>query len=175
MLQSRSIRLSAEPLQDLLRRQHHGRRPAVLRLVEPAAGSLLRPHGKKDLRGAYGLHAREMLAWLMHLQQARAINVVFVGILETVTDDFNRTEHRLQLEGARTGRELPAHRRSGDHLSTGSTSATACLTRSLRLHGAEPLALSRRRIAAAASISSRSRISANYINKLTKPRTAASL
>jgi hypothetical protein len=64
--------------------------------------------GKKDLRGAYGLHAREMLAWLMHLQQARAVNVVFVGILETVVDDFNRTEHRLQMEGARTGRELPA-------------------------------------------------------------------
>ena len=33
--------------------------------------------GKKDLRGAYGLHAREMLAWLMHLQQARAANVIF--------------------------------------------------------------------------------------------------
>jgi hypothetical protein len=64
--------------------------------------------GKRDLRGAYGLHAREMVAWLMHLQQARAVNVVFLGILETVTDDYNRTEHRLQLEGARTGRELPA-------------------------------------------------------------------
>ena len=64
--------------------------------------------GKKDLRGAYGLHAREMLAWLMHVQHARGINVIFVGILETVTDDFNRTEHRLQLEGSRTGRELPA-------------------------------------------------------------------
>jgi hypothetical protein len=64
--------------------------------------------GKRDLRGAYGLHAREMVAWLMHLQQARAVNVVFLGVLETVTDDYNRTEHRLQLEGARTGRELPA-------------------------------------------------------------------
>jgi energy-coupling factor transporter ATP-binding protein EcfA2 len=64
--------------------------------------------GKKDLRGAYGLHAREQVAWLMQLQQARTINVVFLGILETVVDDYNRTEHRLQLEGARTGRELPA-------------------------------------------------------------------
>jgi len=63
--------------------------------------------GRKDLRGAYGLHAREMLAWAMHLQQARATNIVLLGILETVVDDFNRTEHRLQLEGARTGRELP--------------------------------------------------------------------
>jgi hypothetical protein len=64
--------------------------------------------GKRDLRGAYGLHAREMCAWLMHLQQARAVNVVFVGILETVIDDFNHTEHRLQMEGSRTSRELPA-------------------------------------------------------------------
>jgi hypothetical protein len=64
--------------------------------------------GRRDLRGAYGLHAREMCAWLMHLQQARAVNVVFIGILETVTDDFNRTEHRLQMEGSRTSRELPA-------------------------------------------------------------------
>ena len=49
-----------------------------------------------------------MVAWLMPLQQARAVHVIFLGVLETVTDDYNRTEHRLQLEGARTGRELPA-------------------------------------------------------------------
>jgi hypothetical protein len=64
--------------------------------------------GKRDLRGAYGLHARELIMWLMHLQQAREANVIFLGILETVTDDYGRTEHRLQLEGARTSRELPA-------------------------------------------------------------------
>jgi hypothetical protein len=64
--------------------------------------------GKRDLRSAYGLHAREMLAWLLHLQQARTINIVLIGILETVTDEFNRTEHRLQIEGSRASRELPA-------------------------------------------------------------------
>jgi hypothetical protein len=64
--------------------------------------------GKRDLRSAYGLHAREMCAWLLHLQQARPVNIVFIGILETVIDDFNRTEHRLQMEGSRTSRELPA-------------------------------------------------------------------
>jgi hypothetical protein len=63
--------------------------------------------GKKDLRGAYGLHAREMIGWLWHLQQARAANVVLVGILESPVDDLNRAEHRLQIEGARTWRELP--------------------------------------------------------------------
>jgi hypothetical protein len=64
--------------------------------------------GKRDLRGAFGLHAREALAWLLHIQQARDVSVVFLGVLETVVDDFNHTEHRLQFEGTRTGRELPA-------------------------------------------------------------------
>ncbi|MGO9049402.1 MAG: ATP-binding protein [Xanthobacteraceae bacterium] len=63
--------------------------------------------GKKDLRGAYGLHGREMLAWLNHLQHARGMNVIFVGILEKVTDDFNVVTWQPQMEGARTGRELP--------------------------------------------------------------------
>jgi hypothetical protein len=64
-------------------------------------------HGKKDLRGAYGLHGRDMIGWLLHLQQARAANVVLLGILETVVDEFKKKEERLQLEGGRTGRELP--------------------------------------------------------------------
>jgi hypothetical protein len=63
--------------------------------------------GRKDLRGAYGLHGREMLLWLNQLQHARGINVVFVGILEFVTDEFNRGTWQLQCEGGKTGRELP--------------------------------------------------------------------
>ena len=63
--------------------------------------------GRKDTRGAYGLLAREMCASLRHLQQVRTINVVLIGVLEIVTDDFGRTEHRLQMEGSRTSRELP--------------------------------------------------------------------
>jgi AAA domain len=63
--------------------------------------------GAKDLRGAYGLHAREMLMWLHQLQHARAKHVIFVGILERVTDDFNRfVEFRLQMEGAKVPREI---------------------------------------------------------------------
>src|SRR6516162_10861820 len=62
---------------------------------------------KKDTRGAYGLHAREMLLWLYQLQHARGKHVVFVGILEKVTDEFNATSWQPQMEGARTGRELP--------------------------------------------------------------------
>lgn len=63
--------------------------------------------GKRDPRGAYGLHAREMIAWLTQLQHARGKHVVFVGILEWVTDEFRRGEWQLQIEGQKTGRELP--------------------------------------------------------------------
>jgi hypothetical protein len=63
--------------------------------------------GKKDVRGAYGLHGREMIAWHNQLQRARDKNIVFVAILEKIVDDFNKTEWQPQFEGAKTGRELP--------------------------------------------------------------------
>jgi hypothetical protein len=63
--------------------------------------------GKPDIRGAYGLHAREMIAWLTQLQHARTKHVVFVGILEPVSDEFHRSTWQPQIEGAKTGRELP--------------------------------------------------------------------
>jgi hypothetical protein len=62
--------------------------------------------GAKDLRGAYGLHAREVLMWLHQLQHARCKNVIFVGILERVTDEFNHAEFRLQMEGQKVPREI---------------------------------------------------------------------
>jgi hypothetical protein len=62
--------------------------------------------GAKDLRGAYGLHAREMLMWLHQLQHVREKNVVFVGILERVVDEFNRATYQLQMEGAKVPREI---------------------------------------------------------------------
>jgi hypothetical protein len=128
--------------------------------------------GKKDLRGAYGLHAREALAWLMHIQQCVTVNVVFLGVLETVVDDFNHTEHRLQFEGTRTGRELPAVIDEvityhwvdfGDGALTRSFICTSpnrwnypAKDRSGRLEQFEPPDLG------------------ELLNKLTKPRTAAS-
>ena len=63
--------------------------------------------GRKDTRGAYGLHGREMVLWLNQLQHARAKNIVFVGILEKSIDDFNVATWQLQSEGAKTARELP--------------------------------------------------------------------
>jgi hypothetical protein len=64
--------------------------------------------GKKDVRGAYGLHGREMILWLNQLQHARTKNVIFVGILERHVDEFNHAEWQLQSEGSKTARELPA-------------------------------------------------------------------
>ena len=49
--------------------------------------------------------ARFLLA-LHHLQSARGLNVILVGALETVTDEYGRIEHRLQAEGQRVPREI---------------------------------------------------------------------
>jgi hypothetical protein len=64
--------------------------------------------GRKDLRAVYGLHARGMLGWLNQLQHVRGKSVVFVAVLEKNTDELNVSTWQPQLEGAKTGRELPA-------------------------------------------------------------------
>lgn len=63
--------------------------------------------GKPDTRGAYGLHGRELLAWLSQLQHCRNKNIVFVGILDNKEDDYGRSQWVAQIEGSKTGRELP--------------------------------------------------------------------
>ena len=63
--------------------------------------------GKQDVRGAYGLHGREMLGWITHIQHTRLKNVFFVGILDEKLDDFNRKIYVPQIDGAKTGLELP--------------------------------------------------------------------
>lgn len=63
--------------------------------------------GKPDTRGAYGLLAREVIALLKHLQHAPGKTVIFVGILEKITDDFSRIVWQPQMEGGKAGRELP--------------------------------------------------------------------
>jgi len=63
--------------------------------------------GKPDIRGAYGLHGREMIAWLTHLQHTRSKNIWFVGILDEKLDDFNRKLFVPQIDGSKTGLELP--------------------------------------------------------------------
>lgn len=63
--------------------------------------------GKPDVRGAYGLLGREMIAWLTQLQHIKSRNIWFVGLLDAKKDDFGRTTHEPQIEGSKTGLELP--------------------------------------------------------------------
>lgn len=63
--------------------------------------------GKPDARGAYGLLGQELIGWLSQLQHTRNKNVWFVGILEERADDFNRKVFSLQVDGSKTGLELP--------------------------------------------------------------------
>ena len=63
--------------------------------------------GKPDLRASYGLLGQEMISWLTHLQHTPDRNVWFVGILDKRLDDFNRPYFTLQVEGSKTGLELP--------------------------------------------------------------------
>ncbi len=63
--------------------------------------------GKPDIRGAYGLLGREVIQALKHLQHAPGKTVIFVGVLEKVTDEFNATSWQPQMEGSKAGRELP--------------------------------------------------------------------
>jgi hypothetical protein len=46
--------------------------------------------GKPDLRSAYGLHARELLLMVRHLQSANGLNIILCT-LETVVDDYGRS------------------------------------------------------------------------------------
>jgi hypothetical protein len=48
-----------------------------------------------------------MIAALTHLQHVRNKHVIFVAILEEKTDDIGRRSFQLQLEGSKTGLELP--------------------------------------------------------------------
>jgi hypothetical protein len=63
--------------------------------------------GKKDLRAVYGVYARNVIACLNQLQQARGRTIIFVAILERQTDDFNAPAWGVQLEGSKAARELP--------------------------------------------------------------------
>ncbi len=63
--------------------------------------------GRQDLRSAYGLYNQEMLSWLIHLQYTRGKNVWFVGILDEKVDEYNQKYFSMQIQGNKTGYELP--------------------------------------------------------------------
>ncbi|AKK20086.1 ATP-binding protein [Candidatus Liberibacter africanus] len=62
--------------------------------------------GQIDIRSVYGLHAKEMLNWISHLQRARTKNIWLVGILDRKTDDCNIPFYSFQIEGQKTSLEL---------------------------------------------------------------------
>jgi len=72
--------------------------------VQPEAMS--EKTGKPDTRGAYGLLGREMIRWLTHLQHS-PMSIIVVGILDGEKDELNRLVWNPQVEGSKTGRELP--------------------------------------------------------------------
>jgi hypothetical protein len=63
--------------------------------------------GKPDVRGAYGLLGREVIQALKHLQHAPGKTVIFVGVLEKVTDELNAVTGQPQMEGTKAARALP--------------------------------------------------------------------
>lgn len=63
--------------------------------------------GKPDTRGAYGLLGQEMISWITQLQHIGSRNIWFVGLLDAKRDDFNRPFYEPQIEGSKTGLELP--------------------------------------------------------------------
>lgn len=63
--------------------------------------------GKPDMRGAYGLLGREIVAWCEHLQHIGHLNVILVGGLEEKEDDFGRKYWKPLIEGATGASKIP--------------------------------------------------------------------
>lgn len=63
--------------------------------------------GKPDNRGAYGLLGQEMVTWLTQAQHITGKSIIVVGILNVTKDDFGRPVYEPQIEGGKTGLELP--------------------------------------------------------------------
>lgn len=63
--------------------------------------------GKPDTRAAYALLASEMMGWLNQFQHIPNKDVIFVGLLEPRTDEFQKQTWHLQCEGSKTALELP--------------------------------------------------------------------
>jgi hypothetical protein len=62
--------------------------------------------GARDLLSVYGIVGRESIGLFQHIQHTPR-NMVLIGILETIRDEFNRPIFEIQLEGSKAGRELP--------------------------------------------------------------------
>ena len=79
---------------------------ALLSLGIGAAGGLLRTRQARSAQRLRTARARDA-ARAASSASARGLNVILIGALETVTDDYGRIEHQLQAEGQRVPREIP--------------------------------------------------------------------
>ena len=62
--------------------------------------------GKKDNFAMYGAIADQMIDWFKRLQYAQGKNVIFLSIMDTKIDDFNRQTYHFQMEGSKAGNAL---------------------------------------------------------------------
>lgn len=63
--------------------------------------------GNRDTLAAYGILGQEMIAWITQLQHIGKRNIWFVGLLDAKRDDCDRPYFEPQIEGSKTGLELP--------------------------------------------------------------------
>jgi len=63
--------------------------------------------GERDTRGAYGLHGRELTAFVSQIQRARTKNVIFVCIINQKEDEFKRDYWALQMDGQLAAAAIP--------------------------------------------------------------------
>ena len=124
--------------------------------------------GRKDLRAIYGLHARTMLGWLNQLQHARGRTVVFVAVLERNVDDFNIATWQPQIEGGKTGRELPAIVDRNHHHELDRFRRSQARAR-VRVHQSQSLGLSGKRQIRPPRATRAARTLGALIEKLTRP------
>lgn len=63
-------------------------------------------NGKPDTRGAYGLVARELIAWFTQVQHMK-LSTIIVGILDRKEDDLKRVSWEPQIVGSSAALALP--------------------------------------------------------------------
>jgi len=66
--------------------------------------------GKPDMRGAYGLLGQQLVGSdgiFNQLKHCPDKNIIFVGILDAIKDDYGRTSWQPQIDGGKCQRELP--------------------------------------------------------------------
>jgi hypothetical protein len=63
-------------------------------------------NGKLDLRGAYGIHGKQMVEWLWVLQR-QPKSIIVVGGMEEKTDDFGKKSWVPLIDGGMAANNLP--------------------------------------------------------------------